>query len=101
MQRYITLIFFLLFSGSMDFFFLTTHGTRINPELRFVKNLFTREGFCAVMSDFNCTLISQGSCNKVTTSSRIFMKTSSKRSPETAASDESGSKKIKDSKDSI
>ena len=93
---YISFSFFL--SGSLDFFFLTTHGTRINPEVRLMKNLFTREGFCAAMSDFNCTLVSKGSCNRIT-SSRVFMKTIKKKSSDVPAS--SSGPKLQKKEDSV
>ena len=93
---YIFIFLSTLFSGSLDFFFLTTHGTRINPEVKLIKNLFTRKGFCTAMLDFIRTLISQGSSHKIT-SSKIFMKSSQKRSSSAVSSSEPGSKKTKDS----
>ena len=84
------------FSCSLDFYFLTTHGTRINPELKLTKDLFTQKGFCTAMMDFNRSLISQGSFKRIT-STRIFMKNSSKRGSSSKSSDDPESSKTKDS----
>ena len=86
---------FYFFSGSLDFFFLTTHGIRINPEVKLMKNLFSRKGFCSAMLDFIRTLISQGSSHK-TTSLKIFMKSPQKRSSSAVSSNEPVSKNSKD-----